>query len=146
MQCLPTVVLATGGNDCHGRQGGAAAAHLAACQGHTAVLACLLEHGVHPGATSLDGWSLLHEAAATGHADAVRLLLQRGADPEVLDSHGKTAHQVARAHGHTAAAALLPGGPTSQEQVIGLSCMQAGAAAAVELAVSCAGSVCSPSM
>lgn len=52
---------------CATHQGGFAAGHLAACKGHTEVLACLLDRGVHPGATTLDGWTLLHEAAAGDH-------------------------------------------------------------------------------
>ena len=88
---------------------GATAAHMAACKGHSAVLACLLDRGVHPGATTLDGWSLLHEAAVGGQVDAVRLLLQRGADPEVLDPQRRTPRQLAQAKGCRAVVALLPG-------------------------------------
>lgn len=49
--------------------------HLAACQGHTAVVQLLLDAGAAVSTQSADGFSPLQGAARRGHVAVVQLLL-----------------------------------------------------------------------
>lgn len=73
--------------------GGPTPLWLAASQGHSAVVAALLEDGsADPSAPRLvDGITPLMAAAAGGHADTVRRLIAAGADVHARDKDGVTA-------------------------------------------------------
>ena len=96
--------------------------HLAAMDGHTQVVALLLDRGVKPdlklGYQQAQGATPLMMAAGAGHTDTVALLLARGADPNAtmndtagMGKNGTTALDLACQAGHLDTAnALLNGG------------------------------------
>jgi ankyrin repeat domain-containing protein 50 len=87
--------------------GGMTALHLAAENGHGAVITLLLEKGADVTAKSNNGWTALHLAAENGHEVIVQLLLKKGADITAKSNDGRTAlHQTAQ-NGHGAVITLL---------------------------------------
>lgn len=68
---------------------GFTAAHLAAKQGHAAVLAILIERGADVNTATRQGSTPLHDAARSGSAEAVGTLLRAGADWDRKDHKGR---------------------------------------------------------
>ena len=64
--------------------------HLAAIQGHTAVVKYLLNNKAQTNVQDSTGATPLHEAVRYGHAQIVKLLLDFGADINAKDNLGKT--------------------------------------------------------
>ena len=65
--------------------------HLAAAEGHPAVVEVLLEHGANPNTkTQSGGNTALHLAIIEEHPTVVEILLERSADPHVLNKKGLT--------------------------------------------------------
>lgn len=92
---------------------GATALHLAARNGRTATVECLLTRGANLDQVVSDEkkHTALLEAALNGHDSTVRLLLRAGANTEAKDSQGWTAlHQAAALGLDTVAKVLLSGG------------------------------------
>lgn len=73
---------------------------LAAMEGHTPVMAVLMDKGASPHATSVDGRTPMMFAAQYGRTEAVKLLRQRGAAITALDENLKTAADLAEENGH----------------------------------------------
>jgi hypothetical protein len=70
---------------------GQTALHLAAKNGHTAAMECLLDHSASLNMTDeTNGMTALHFAAAAGHTDAIKCLLDRGASRNAEDKRGLT--------------------------------------------------------
>jgi hypothetical protein len=89
---------------------------IAAAQGHTAVLAMLVEHGMKRGADltkAIDatGDTLLHCACYGGHLSCVQLLVAVGLDPLRPNACGETPIDVCTRFGHAACARFLRGEP-----------------------------------
>ena len=80
--------------------------HLAALQGHTNIIALLLERGANIDARDSQGSSALHHAAGRGLVDAASVLLKHRASLAAEDANGKTALDVARSAGHANVAEL----------------------------------------
>lgn len=74
--------------------GGKAAIHYAAKQGHTSMLKVMIEKGIDVNLTEDEpadsGITALHEACAQGLADIVRLLIAAGADDTMKNIKGET--------------------------------------------------------
>ncbi|KAH7944057.1 hypothetical protein HPB52_015036 [Rhipicephalus sanguineus] len=77
--------------------------HLAARNGHTSVLRCLLAAGTDINRSTLRG-TALHEAAMHGKLEAVRLLLQSGIDVNKPNSSEQTALDLVRTFSSSKAA------------------------------------------
>ncbi|KAL3174611.1 hypothetical protein MRX96_001064 [Rhipicephalus microplus] len=77
--------------------------HLAARNGHTSVLRCLLAAGADINRSTLRG-TALHEAAMHGKLEAVRLLLQSGIDVNKPNSSEQTALDLVRTFSSSKAA------------------------------------------
>jgi ankyrin repeat protein len=87
---------------------GRAPLHLAAWEGHEAVVRLLLEKGADTNAKDRQGGTALCWAAPRGHEAVIRLLLEKGADIEAkYMSGGKTALASAAWEGHEAVVRLL---------------------------------------
>jgi len=70
--------------------------HVAAMQGHVAVVAFLLENGANPNLFFRNGGgglTALHEAAQKGHLGVVKLLLEADANANIWSNANKTAAQ-----------------------------------------------------
>jgi hypothetical protein len=67
----------------------------------------LLNRGLLPNDTDVNGATALHWAAVRGLPGVIPLLLERGADRTLRDAAGKTAVEVAEANGHVLCAAEL---------------------------------------
>jgi ankyrin repeat protein len=80
---------------------------LAAMEGHTPVMAVLMDKGASLHATSVDGRTPMMFAARYGHTEAAKLLRQRGASVTALDENLKTAADFAEENGHGNLAAYL---------------------------------------
>jgi hypothetical protein len=78
----------------------------AAFNGHTNVIAFLLDHGASINKRDKYGWTALVAAAASGHIETVRYLLSRGANINATGEDGSALRQ-AREKGHLALAELL---------------------------------------
>ena len=81
---------------------GRAAIHLAAKNGHEAMIAGMIEKGVDinlpEDAPALSGTTPLHEACSYGHCEVVKLLIAAGGDDTLKDSKGETpAHRAVMA-------------------------------------------------
>ena len=74
--------------------------HMAARNGHLAIVRLLLEARADKDAAAQNGATALHPAAQLGHLDVVRLLLEAGADKDASMQHGATALQLATQNGH----------------------------------------------
>jgi len=85
------------------------ALQLAAMEGHTSVMAVLMDKGASPHATSVDGRTPMMFAAQYGHTEAARLLRQRGASVTALDENLKSPADHAEENGHEDIAAYLRG-------------------------------------
>jgi ankyrin repeat protein len=72
----------------------------AAVEGDAEMASALLNAGVDPDATDVNGATPLIVASANGHLDIVRLLLERGAGALVTDKSGATALMYAAERGH----------------------------------------------
>jgi ankyrin repeat protein len=99
-----------------GEHSGGSVLGIAAAQGHTAVLAMLIEHGIKRGADlskAIDatGDTLLHCACYGGHLSCVELLVMAGLDPLRPNACGETPIDVCTKFGHTACVRLLRGEP-----------------------------------
>ena len=86
---------------------GSTALHLAARNGHTDVVATLLDAGFAINARSRCGRTPLLAAAAGGHEGTVSLLLERGADPLLGDASGVTPLHECAQQGHVELVRLL---------------------------------------
>ncbi|KAJ7329947.1 hypothetical protein JRQ81_016121 [Phrynocephalus forsythii] len=71
--------------------------HLAARNGHKAVVQVLLEAGIDVSCQTEKG-SALHEAALFGKVDVVRILLDTGIDANIKDSLGRTVLEILKEH------------------------------------------------
>ncbi|XP_048213543.1 ankyrin repeat and sterile alpha motif domain-containing protein 1B isoform X1 [Perognathus longimembris pacificus] len=71
--------------------------HLAARNGHKAVVQVLLEAGMDVSCQTEKG-SALHEAALFGKVDVVRILLETGIDANIKDSLGRTVLDILKEH------------------------------------------------
>jgi ankyrin repeat protein len=76
------------------------ALHTAAQEGHTSVVAELIDKGAEIDAATEYGETALISAAFAGQSSACQLLLDRGADPRATDSKGNTAARWAAKKGH----------------------------------------------
>uniref|UniRef100_A0A493TTK3 Uncharacterized protein n=1 Tax=Anas platyrhynchos platyrhynchos TaxID=8840 RepID=A0A493TTK3_ANAPP len=76
--------------------------HVAAANGHLAVMEYLISRGAKPDVKDKKGRTPLHRAAEKGHGDAVKVLLRCGASMYSLDTEGKMPLHVAaqNSHGH----------------------------------------------
>lgn len=83
------------------------ALHLAARDGHTAVIEVLLKAGADVNALEGTDSTALMYAAYNGHLEAVELLIEQGADLNVRDQGGQTALYWANFRNHTDIAALI---------------------------------------
>lgn len=83
------------------------ALQLAAMEGHTSVIAVLMDKGASPHATSVDGRTPMMFAAQYGHTEAARLLRQRGASVTALDENLKSPADHAEENGHEELATYL---------------------------------------
>jgi uncharacterized protein len=83
------------------------ALHLAARDGHTAVIAALLEAGADINALEGTRSTALMYAAYNGHLEAVELLIQQGADLNLSDQGGQTALYWANRRNQSDIAALI---------------------------------------
>jgi ankyrin repeat protein len=96
------------GADVHAKDGMKLnALHLAAYNGHTAILGLLLKNGANVHADNDGNWTALHSAAYKGHEAVLRLLLEHGADIHAKDGTDCTALHWAVLNGHEAALRLL---------------------------------------
>ena len=89
------------------RHAGTTELHLAADDGHAAVVRLLLGAGAPVDATDEDQSTPLALAAGSGHSEAARLLLDAGAPMNALDLYGMTPLGRAAGRGRTEVAALL---------------------------------------
>ena len=80
---------------------------MASQEGHTEIVAMLLEKGANVNAKTKDGRRALFLASANGHAEIVAMLLAAGADVNAKDNDGWTALIVASWYGHTETVAIL---------------------------------------
>lgn len=70
--------------------------HIAAINGHFAVLGYLLRNGGNPNGKDGEGMRPLHLAAGRNRVDCVGVLLQNGADPLSLSPDGRTARDMTK--------------------------------------------------
>ena len=103
------LVLFAGLTGCLSESGGPLPDALA--RGDLAEARRLLDGGVDPNATYVDGYTALMMTASADSRQAVTLLLNAGADPDQTTPGGKTALMIAASHGHLAVVeALLQAG------------------------------------
>ena len=81
--------------------------HLAAKNGHNAVVRALLEAGAVPGAADKLGLTALHRASERDHTDVVRTLLDAKASAGAARDNGTTPMYLAARDGHAAIVTLL---------------------------------------
>jgi cytohesin len=87
---------------------GAVPLHLAALEGHEAVVAVLLAAGADPNARTAEGRTALHLAAYIGHAGTVAMLARAACvDVGAPDNAGRTPLHVAASKGHGAGECCL---------------------------------------
>src|SRR5205809_1003504 len=86
----------------HHRAGARTALHLAAENGHGAVVQLLLKEGADIEAKDESGYTALSMEAKSGNKAIVQLLLEEGADIASENNMGKTALHVAAEWGHEA--------------------------------------------
>ena len=104
---------------------GSLAIHLAAQEGHTAVLEGLCPHLPGVDDLTLAGFTALHLAARYGHLSALRYLLKRGADPNAAGPSGSTALLLAAEKGQTSCVRMLlrQGSNVNWENDLGNTCL-----------------------
>ena len=95
------------GINARGSKDGCTALHVAAGDGHTAVVEKLLEKGAEVNVPDNKGRTPLHVAASNGHTAVVEKLLEKGAEVNRLDNKGLTPRDLAASNGHTDVVALL---------------------------------------
>lgn len=88
---------------------------VAAITGDADVVLKLLQSGVKPDITDIDGGTALQWASWYGHADIVRLLLANGADVEARDQNGRRAIHEACERGNLTVIILLLAADTDIE-------------------------------
>ncbi len=90
-------------------EGSGTALHIAAGQGHTDVVALLLEIGADPSIEVSNGYATLpiHWAASAGETDVVRLFLESGVSVDASSSVGTTALHLAAFGVHPATTLFL---------------------------------------
>ena len=81
--------------------------HEAASNGHSSVLAFLLDLGGSVNSRTKSGYTPLHLAASSGDVECVRVLLKHKADISAADELGKTAKQVAELSGKASVVRVL---------------------------------------
>lgn len=82
--------------------------HVAAANGHGALVTLLLGHGANPDQSTSSGWTPLQQAAYHGHISVVETLLEAGTGKnEKKNKFGATALNMACAGGHLAVVKLL---------------------------------------
>uniref|UniRef100_A0A8B9V3Q7 Uncharacterized protein n=1 Tax=Anas zonorhyncha TaxID=75864 RepID=A0A8B9V3Q7_9AVES len=74
--------------------------HVAAANGHLAVMEYLISRGAKPDVKDKKGRTPLHRAAEKGHGDAVKVLLRCGTSMYSLDTEGKMPLHVVAQHSH----------------------------------------------
>ncbi|OKL61525.1 hypothetical protein UA08_03509 [Talaromyces atroroseus] len=65
-----------------------AAVHMAAREGHSAIVAILLRSGSYVDSRDNEGRTPLHHCAENGHVETMKMLLDSGADPNATDCEG----------------------------------------------------------
>ncbi|KAF6801170.1 ankyrin repeat protein [Colletotrichum sojae] len=75
--------------------------HLAARNGHTDMVAFLLEQGAEMNTKDSSGYTPLHVAANRGHTEMVAYLIEQKAEMEARDFHSQTPLHLAAAEGNT---------------------------------------------
>ena len=83
------------------------ALRLAALNGDTDMVECLLNSGARVSDESMFGRGVLHQAAQSKSPEVVRLLIKHGADVSATDMQGHTPLHLAAASGHEAIVKLL---------------------------------------
>ena len=81
--------------------------HIAAFNGHEAIVSYLLEAGENKNATTQDGATPLIGAALKGHKEVVSALLAAGADKNAAKQGGVTPMYIAAQNGHEAVVSAL---------------------------------------
>ncbi|KAF6841878.1 ankyrin repeat protein, partial [Colletotrichum musicola] len=81
--------------------------HLAVRNGHTDMVALLIEKGAEVNVKGSFGDTPLHLAAKKGHTDIVALLVENGAKKNVEDNNSTTLLHLAARYGHTETAVFL---------------------------------------
>ena len=81
--------------------------HIAAYQGHTSIVALLLEYQFNTRCKNLAGWQPLHCAAYKGHYGIIKLLLAKQAPINEADNDGWTPLHCAAYKGHKLAIKFL---------------------------------------
>ena len=80
---------------------------IASTNGHTKIVAMLLEKGADVNAKNNGGWTALHLASQDGYKKIVEMLLEKGADVNAKTNNGWTALKLASQEGHTAIVEML---------------------------------------
>ena len=90
-------------------ESGTTALHLAAGNGHEAIVKCLINAMADVNAQDRDGLTPLHRAAQKGHVRAARELLDNGAQPNLVGMNGVAPLHSAAQHGREEMVNLLIG-------------------------------------
>ncbi|XP_046858084.1 ankyrin repeat domain-containing protein 66-like [Xenia sp. Carnegie-2017] len=83
------------------------ALHIAACNGSTATVKLLLDHGADMEMRMTGGWIPAHCAAEGGHVVVLRLLMEYKCPMNVQDDSGDTPVNIATVYGHKDVVMLL---------------------------------------
>ena len=81
--------------------------HEAVSNGHSSVLAFLLDLGGNINSRTKSGYTPLHLAASSGDVECVRVLLKHKADISAADELGKTSRQIAELSGKETVVCVL---------------------------------------
>ena len=101
------MLLSNGANVNQADYDGSSPLHLAAYEGHEAVVAILLSNGANVNQADKNGNSTLHSAAYNGHDAVVAVLLSNGANINQAANNGWSPLHRAASFGHDAVVAVL---------------------------------------